>query len=209
MIAGFDEAGRGSLIGPLVTSLVVFPIGIENKEFYKELKDSKKLSKKKREELFKEIKRNCYVFFKKINPSEIDKRSINELEKEALKSLLKKANEKKKIKKLYVDLFLRSKEMLGIENDLELIAEHKADDKYAVVSAASIVSKVIRDKEIEKINKICYIGSGYPSDPKTIEGVKKCGKKIEQYIRKKWKTLEKIKKNDKSHNKLQKRLSDF
>ncbi len=208
MIAGFDEAGRGSLIGPLVASLVVFSEGVKKKKFYKELNDSKKLSKKKREALFEEIKKNAKFYYKKIMPSEIDSRSINELEKEALKELLKRARKESKIKKLYVDLFAKSKRALGInEKGMQLIAEHKADSKYKVVSAASIVSKVIRDREIEKIRKKCDIGSGYPSDKKTIEGVMKCGEKIKKHIRKKWKTMKNIEK--KSREKSQKKLTEF
>jgi ribonuclease HII len=51
----------------------------------------------------------------------------------------------------------------------EIVSEHHADEKYAVVSAASIVAKVIRDREIEKLARTYgEIGSGYPSDPVTI-----------------------------------------
>ncbi len=80
---------------------------------------------------------------------------------------------------------------------IKLIAEHKADVKYPVVSAASIIAKVTRDEEIRKLEKKLKvpIGSGYPSDYKTIEAVRKHLKtgKLSGHLRMHWKTMENIK----------------
>ena len=60
-------------------------------------------------------------------------------------------------------------EIEKFQENLKVIAEHGADDTYAIVSAASIVAKVERDMAIHKLRKeFNEIGSGYPSDPKTI-----------------------------------------
>ena len=189
MIAGFDEAGRGSLIGPLVTSLVIFDKKSSFEEF---LRDSKKLTKKRREELFEKIKEGYVFFYEKISPKDIDRYSLNKLEERALLKLVKKAKEKFSIDKVFVDKFSYSipSQIEGIK----IISEHKADDKYKVVSAASIVAKVIRDREIEKIKgKTGDFGSGYPSDIKTREFVNENWEVIEKYVRKKWKTVRKEK----------------
>ena len=79
------------------------------------------------------------------------------------------------------------------KENLKVVAEHKADDKYVIVSAASIVAKVERDKEIQKINKEVEeeIGSGYPSDPKTIAFLKKIPyEDLPYFVRKSWATVE-------------------
>ena len=73
-----------------------------------------------------------------------------------------------------------------------MIVEPKADLRYRVVGAASIVAKVNRDMAIEKLGDV---GSGYPSDPKTINFLKKLknqDKKYPSFVRKSWKTLNRI-----------------
>ena len=75
-------------------------------------------------------------------------------------------------------------------------AEHKADEKYPIVAAASICAKIMRDRKIEEIKKAtCDFGSGYPSDPKTITAALK-GKAsraaLVPFIRTRWKTLERL-----------------
>jgi len=79
----------------------------------------------------------------------------------------------------------------------KVVSEHKADVKYPVVSASSIISKVTRDMEIRKLCKTSGIdfGSGYPSDFKTIDAVRKNigNAYVEKNIRKYWKTIGRIK----------------
>jgi len=78
-----------------------------------------------------------------------------------------------------------------------VIAEHKADSRYPVVSAASIIAKVTRDREIKNLEKKLkiHIGSGYPSDYKTIDIIKKNLKTgvLDGNIRERWSTMERIK----------------
>ena len=87
-----------------------------------------------------------------------------------------------------------------------IVAEHKADMNYPVVSAASILAKVTRDAEIEKIKKKIKInfGSGYPSDPLTQAFLKKHYKDYPEIFRKTWASYKKL-----VNGKNQSSLGDF
>ena len=78
---------------------------------------------------------------------------------------------------------------------VEIISEHKADRSYPIVSAASIIAKVERDKEIAELaKKYGDFGSGYPTDPKTISFLKQCLDSFDEYpafVRKSWKPAKK------------------
>jgi len=81
-------------------------------------------------------------------------------------------------------------------NDQSIViqAEHKADVNYPIVAAASIIAKEIREREIAKLReKVGDFGSGYQSDPKTIEFIQKHWKTHHQIFRKSWSTYKKIK----------------
>ena len=77
---------------------------------------------------------------------------------------------------------------------ISVIAEHKADSVYPVVSSASIIAKVTRDREIERITDHLGIdiGSGYPSDAQTIDAIKDnlANEKFAKFIRQRWKTMQ-------------------
>jgi ribonuclease HII len=74
-----------------------------------------------------------------------------------------------------------------------LVVEHKADLNNTIVGAASILAKVTRDREIEKLQKIAKVdfGSGYPSDPRTVEFLAKNWNKF-NFFRKSWATYKKV-----------------
>jgi ribonuclease HII len=76
------------------------------------------------------------------------------------------------------------------------VSEHKADRNFAVVSAASIIAKVERDREIAELAKtLGFFGSGYPSDPRTVKFLEKCCQDLEEYpeyVRKSWRPARKI-----------------
>lgn len=80
---------------------------------------------------------------------------------------------------------------------VEIVSEHKADMRYPIVSAASIIAKVERDREIAELKeKYGDFGCGYPTDPKTISFLQQCLKKFGKYpdfVRKSWKTAKKAK----------------
>ncbi len=210
-----DEAGRGPVIGPLVIAGLIIDKKIEG------VKDSKQLTKEKREELFKKIIENCveyhYVILEAKEIDELRKfMSLNEIEAYMIAKLIKKF--KNKFKRVFVDSPDIIAERFGnrinnyLDQKLEIISEHKADAKYYGVSCASIIAKVIRDKEIEKIeneNNV-VIGTGYPHDEQTIKVVKKYIENGEKpnFIRYSWETTKRIIKDTKD-KKNQKTLFDF
>ena len=88
--------------------------------------------------------------------------------------------------------FQKRMEKFGVK---KFQAQHKADENYPIVGAASIYAKIMRDAKVEEIKEKTGIdfGSGYPSDEKTRDALRKHLKELEPYIRQKWKTLETVK----------------
>ena len=204
MILGIDEAGRGSAIGELVIAGVCCPedeiatlkkIGV---------KDSKLLSPLSRKKLYEIITQQFMTKTIKISPKKIDttirsRYSLNLLECDNFIKLI----EYFKPKIAYVDCpdptpsKFKKRILKQLKWKCKLIVEHKADKKFPIVSAASIVAKVERDSSIDKIReKYGDIGSGYPSDKKTIKFIEKWtknNKKLPNFVRKEWKTFSKLK----------------
>jgi len=205
LILGIDEAGRGCLVGSMIICGVLFD---ENKQKYLEeigVKDSKKLSPRRRTELCKLIVENC-VKYKVIDVSvkEIDDRlnkniTLNELELEKFVEIINSL----KPDEAFLDAVDVNEERFKTSckkrvnyKGLKIVSKHKADDLFPIVSAASIVAKTIRDKKISEL-KIKYgdLGSGYSSDVKTIEFVRKWikeKKSIPPFIRKSWDTTKRL-----------------
>lgn len=205
MKAGIDEAGRGPVFGPMVMAIVAG--SVEDEKYLKELgvKDSKLLSKKKRDELYSIIKKKFANVIIAVDPVVIDDHvlsessSLNILESKISSKLINALYNKTKINEVMMDLpsknkikYLNDVKEDLLMNDVLCNAEFKADINYVLVSAASILAKVTRDEVIasfkEKNN--IDIGSGYPSDPKTKMSLKNNTKKLLEYgiIRKSWKT---------------------
>lgn len=198
-VVGIDEAGRGSVIGPLVLCGVV--IG-ENRIKYLErlkLKDSKKISPKRRVVLSRKIKKISKHHLVKITARDIDilranEVNLNQIEKIAMQRIIGNSGANISIIDcidIKPDRF--KNEIEGFFPDLQVITEHNAEDKYAVVAAASIVAKVERDLELAKIRKdFKDIGSGYPSDPKTIAFLKNSLDDLPDFVRRSWATIRRI-----------------
>jgi len=201
LILGIDEAGRGPVIGPMV--IAGYCIEEEKIELLKSLgvKDSKELTRKQREEIYKEIikltDKYKYII---IGPKTIDyyvyKNKLNYLE---FKNMIKIIEEIKPDKVIIDSPIVNTKKVIEyIKNNLkinvEIIAENRADRNYPIVSAASIIAKVIRDREIDKIKEKINIdfGSGYPSDERTIKVLKEDYDKIKDYVRESWMTIKRI-----------------
>ena len=181
------------------------------------VKDSKLLTKVKREALFDKIKDISYKYKVIItNPDEIDRAvhkhdglNLNRLEAKKSAEILNLLKPDKviidapsnniKSYKQYLIKFIKNKNM-------EIVLEHKADIKFPIVSAASIIAKVTRDNEIEKIKKKIKVdfGSGYMTDPKTIEFLEKHYEKYQDMFRKSW-----LPYKDMTNKKFQKKLEDF
>jgi len=173
MLCGVDEAGRGPVLGPLVVAAVMVEDDLGLIEL--EVKDSKRLTTKRREELAPKIRRCAKVAVEIVPSTRVDEWTIghrlNELEAVIFAKLIDElepdivyvdacdANERRFASMLMKNLVHRPK----------LVCEHKADDTYPVVSAASIIAKTVRDAEIEKIEQTVGepIGTGYAHDPTT------------------------------------------
>lgn len=209
-VCGVDEAGRGPVIGPLVVASFSISEDKLNQIESLEVKDSKKLSAKRRKELFSElINLSGNYFFRILNPTflndEMKKYTLNEIELHAFKDAI--IGLKVPIIRAICDScdvdtnrFSRNlKESLGDEfSSCDVVASHKAEDKYPIVAAASILAKVKRDEIIKKIEEDAGVsfGSGYPSDPKTIsflEDYYKFHNRFPDFVRTEWKTLANIK----------------
>ena len=191
MKIGVDEAGRGSVIGPLV----VCAFGSISQSDLRQMgvKDSKDLSKKKRLELYEiltKMPHNVII----CQPDRIDNSgNLNDLEVELFaESLAVMPEGEIMLDACDVDADRFARNVSNLTN-LSCSAEHKADENHPEVSAASIIAKVTRDLEVEKISRRLGIdvGSGYPSDPKTKLAVKELtkGKNPHECLRWSWKTV--------------------
>ena len=141
-IAGVDEVGRGSLIGPVYAAAVILKKKLDKKK----LKDSKKLSKKNREILEKYIKKNSYWSIGSASLKEIEKMNILNASLLAMKRAIIKL--KKKPEEILID----GNKIPKIRNyNLKYVV--KGDQKIPEISAASIIAKVSRDRLITKMSK--------------------------------------------------------
>jgi ribonuclease HII len=203
IVVGVDEAGRGPLIGPMVVASVAIEENLIEELSKIGVRDSKRLSRSARERLFEKIltisRVSLVITF---SPRDLDARNINTLELEAIEKIL---DAFVKIlggcPRIYIDLFTSQKRISGLRSICpDIVAEHRADSRYAVVSAASIVAKVLRDWHVDSIRKaLGDFGSGYPSDPRTREWILRTGgeelEMARMFIRHKWSTLERLRVN--------------
>ncbi|MDA9598534.1 ribonuclease HII [Candidatus Pelagibacter sp.] len=141
-IAGVDEVGRGSLIGPVYAAAVILNKSINKKL----LKDSKGLKKSTREILSKYIKKNSIWAIGKASIKEIEKINILHASLLAMKRAIKK------LKKKPVLVLIDGNKVPEIKN-YNLRSIIKGDQKIPSISAASIIAKVARDKMITKLGK--------------------------------------------------------
>jgi len=207
-IAGVDDAGRGSIIGPLAIAGVL----LDEKDLPKLMdlgvKDSKLLSPHRREQLAVEIRKVAPKYhIVMLSPAEIDRvvetgrklHKLNRLEAQTMAKVITIL----KPDVAYVDasdvLADRFKQHIA-ENlpfKVQIISEHKADAKYPIVSAASILAKVERDKAISELReKHGNFGCGYPTDPSTIKFLEGWIREFGSYpdfVRRSWKPAKRLK----------------
>ena len=205
LICGIDEAGRGSVIGPLV----IAGINIKNSDIKKleeiGVRDSKALTRKKRIFLFDQILNiSEFICIYKIDCKTIDKhvyqRQLNKLEGGIMSRIIKYlAADIAYVDSCDVNIttytsYLKSN--LDFKKNISIIAMHKADRINPAVSAASIIAKVIRDREIQILEESFQnIGSGYPSDKKTMYFINnwiKEYKEFPDFVRKSWRPIREI-----------------
>jgi len=142
IIAGVDEVGRGSLIGPVYAAAVILNNSIDKNK----LKDSKKISKINRENLEKYIKKNSYWAIGTASLIEIEKLNILNASLLAMKRAVKKLKKKP-------TLVLIDGNKIPKMKDYKLKSIIKGDQKISEISAASIIAKVSRDRFITNLSK--------------------------------------------------------
>lgn len=207
-VAGADEAGRGCVIGPLVMCL--FAIEPERQGELKKLgaKDSKLLSASQREQMAEQLPKLGPYELVEISAEELThamerKISLNELEARKLAEAITTLEGKGVC---LTDVFVDSpdpipatyarriqKQYIG---SASIHSANKAESKWPTVAAASILAKVRRDQRIEEIKKkVGYnFGSGYTSDPNTVQYLEKHHRdpKLQQYLRHRWETIKRL-----------------
>ena len=149
-VAGTDEAGRGPLAGPVVAAAVM--IDPEFKFALKDVKDSKKLTFKKREELYSLLTRNPQIEWGagRVSEGVIDKINIFQAARLAMKRAV--MNLEKKLKEKRIDfLILDGRMRVDLEVPQKPIV--KGDYKVFSCSAASIIAKVTRDRIMLRYDK--------------------------------------------------------
>ena len=142
IIAGVDEVGRGSLIGPVYAAAVILNKSINKKN----LKDSKKISKNQREKFSKIIKKNSTWSVGIASIKEIEKLNILNASLLAMKRAIKKLKKKPSL------VLIDGNKLPKLQN-YKLKYVIKGDQKIPSISAASIIAKVSRDKFIIKLSK--------------------------------------------------------
>ena len=142
ILAGVDEVGRGSLIGPVYAAAVILNKSINKKL----LKDSKSLSKKKREELYSYIKKNSIWAIGQSSVKEIEKLNILNASLLAMKRAILKLTKKPSL------VLIDGNKLPNLKN-YKLKYVIKGDQTVPGISAASIIAKVSRDRFITKLSK--------------------------------------------------------
>lgn len=142
-IAGVDEVGRGPLVGPVVAACVVLP----EKFNLDGLTDSKKLSEKKRDFYFEEIKRQALGYgIGIIDEKKIDEVNIYEATKLAMKTAIEECKKNCMIEHILIDA-------MPLDLDIPTTSIIKGDLKSITISAASVIAKVTRDRMLDELHE--------------------------------------------------------
>ena len=216
-LLGIDDAGRGPILGPMYLAGVLIKSEDEKKLKDMGAEDSKLLIHSQRIKIAQEVKKMAKWEIAESLPEEIDEAvnsiNLNTLEAKKAADIINKLNNKKDKIRVIVDcpsvntLAWKNKLITFIEHkeNLDIKCEHKADFNYPVVSAASIIAKVAREDAVSELKKkYGHMGSGYPSDPITIEFLKSQGRDLAKtgIVRKSWATWKKMYPSNSNQKKL-------
>ena len=147
IVIGVDEAGRGPLVGSVVASAVAFPYGF----ILEGLTDSKKLTAKKREELYNQIINECFWACAQSDSREIDQNNILESTMLAMKRAVDQLQDQLKYKEEVFSVLVDGNRCPDIKNCQSIV---KGDLTEPVISAASIIAKVTRDRQMIELDQI-------------------------------------------------------
>jgi ribonuclease HII len=206
-ITGIDEAGRGAVLGPLVIAGVTVRKEDEAKLREMGCKDSKVLKPKRREELAAKIEKVAVnIIVLRVQPCTIDDyrasgQNLDMIEAMKMAQIITMNDDPGTV---YVDAL--SSNPKGFEKKIvgymkgkkaDMVVKNYMDESVVVVSAASIMAKVERDRAIENLKKSAGVdfGVGYPHDKRTtdfIESFVKEKKELPSFVRKSWMTTQNI-----------------
>ncbi len=208
---GLDEAGRGSVLGPLVVGAFLLPGSArEGEDRLRALgvRDSKRLSPQRREAVFSSLTPVGRCVTARAEPVLVDRHveqgGLNRLELSLMARLIVELRPRRVcVDACDVDagrFGRRLRDLAGASGWRgRMVSAHRADEHLPVVSAASIVAKVTRDRALAEIQRRVPepLGSGYPSDPVTRAYLTGCvdrGGPLPPWVRASWATLDRIKK---------------
>jgi ribonuclease HII len=204
---GIDEAGRGCVLGPMMYAGCLVREADEPSLTAAGVRDSKKLTAKKRDALRALVESTAVGFaLVPFSPAELDATSLNELGKRALVSLTARFRPDvlvfdAPVPPLQIPGYIQDlRDRLaaaGLPRDLAIVGENGADDRYACCAAASILAKTERDAVLAALEAEAGrpIGSGYPGDPKTkrfLEESFDAERGFPPMVRTKWETARRI-----------------
>ena len=203
ILLGIDEAGRGSVLGPLV----VAGYSLDESEYGRlaalPLADSKAMEPQKRVKMARELARlGGLSVLRFASPAKIDRAveggGLNALEIVEMVAIIKRV----KPGVVYVDALTSKPARFGLKlkflvGDLRprIVSENRADQKYPLVQAASILAKVSRDRALARIRRVHPdAGSGYPSDLVTRAFLRKFrdSGRYPVFVRRSWRTLSRL-----------------
>ena len=203
LLLGIDEAGRGSVLGPLLVAGYAVEEADYGRLLALPLADSKAMQPSARVRVAHQLRGfGGRVVLRRVSPAGIDRAvsagGLNALEIAEMTAIIRLV----RASTVYVDAltsrparFGRQLEALAGGLRPRVVAENKADTKYPLVQAASILAKVARDAAMARIRRVHRdVGSGYPSDPVTrafLAGLKDSGR-YPVFVRRSWKTLERV-----------------
>ncbi|KXB06282.1 hypothetical protein AKJ51_03935 [candidate division MSBL1 archaeon SCGC-AAA382A20] len=200
LIATVDEAGRGPVIGPLVICGVAFPKDKLDELSKAGVKDSKKLSPRRRGQLVGWIRGAPEtVEITELTAQTVDRLRRNGVNMNRIETIEFATIPKKLVASaVYTDSVGPNSEKFAdtlrsfLYTDIDLTVECKADENYLQVSAASILAKVKRDERVRELEeKHGEIGSGYPSDERTVRFLEKWVEdhaELPSFVRRSWRT---------------------
>ncbi|MCI4350565.1 MAG: ribonuclease HII [Thermoplasmata archaeon] len=202
-VLGLDEAGRGSFVGPLIVG--GFVARSDQREALRALgvKDSKLLSRTRREELYDQLGDLGERYTVCLDPAVVDRSvrrgELNLLEAKAFADVIRQAAPDRVVADA-CDVNARrfaSRLAAFSGSAVPILARHHADRDDPVVGAASIVAKVSRDRAIDRLASDLgvSVGSGYPSDVRTVEFVRShlVEHPAPSFVRFSWATVERVK----------------
>lgn len=201
-ILGIDEAGRGPVIGPLVVAGVLVDAEVENSLIRLGLKDSKQVRRPERRRLAKEIEMHAReIRILAYSPAQLEV-NLNHVELSAFAHLVRELSPSRVVVDApvpprsipqFVDLLRRK---ASTHDELEIVAENRADENHAIASAASIIAKVYRDEALQRLHKLYGdFGWGYPVELKTRSFLRDWYERHRRFppcVRTRWRTVRQI-----------------